>query len=313
VNFSSLFEQMSPDDYKTGATFTGTVTPGQGVSNVQTTSASTYTNLINADKGTGLYVEADATRRAKTLGEMAPTIELGISPAFQKCGCGLNRANWLSLLPTSLVSSVLADATAEGKDVRYTEDDAKKLVNPITGEIGSNIEPGSIAVNGMSRAGAKGGGQVLLGSPGSSGEDNPGILSSKGFFEALDDFLLTKFDEELKENVKRERAYTLGGIDNPANVDANPLGLGDDEQDNVLGDPGNPLFARASLGDPAALAALQKQANFNFGQTDAALKNFAPAVDQAGKNAAEAMPLVQEHLDRCNDCREEFEALLAAL
>ena len=33
----------------------------------------------------------------------------------------------------------------------------------------------------------------------------------------------------------------------------------------------------------------------------------------AGKNAAEAMPLVQEHLDRCNDCREEFEALLAAL
>jgi hypothetical protein len=33
----------------------------------------------------------------------------------------------------------------------------------------------------------------------------------------------------------------------------------------------------------------------------------------AGRNAAEAMPLVQEHLDRCDDCREEFEALLAAL
>ena len=33
----------------------------------------------------------------------------------------------------------------------------------------------------------------------------------------------------------------------------------------------------------------------------------------AGKNAAEAMPLVQDHLDRCADCREEFEALLAAL
>lgn len=32
-----------------------------------------------------------------------------------------------------------------------------------------------------------------------------------------------------------------------------------------------------------------------------------------GKPAAEAMPLVQEHLDRCGDCREEFEALLAAL
>jgi hypothetical protein len=33
----------------------------------------------------------------------------------------------------------------------------------------------------------------------------------------------------------------------------------------------------------------------------------------AGKNAAEALPLVQDHLDRCMDCREEFEALLRAL
>ena len=33
----------------------------------------------------------------------------------------------------------------------------------------------------------------------------------------------------------------------------------------------------------------------------------------AGKDAAEAMPLVQDHLTRCRDCREEFEALLLAL
>jgi hypothetical protein len=33
----------------------------------------------------------------------------------------------------------------------------------------------------------------------------------------------------------------------------------------------------------------------------------------AGKNAAEAMPLVQDHLNRCQDCREEYEALLAAV
>ncbi len=36
-------------------------------------------------------------------------------------------------------------------------------------------------------------------------------------------------------------------------------------------------------------------------------------MELAGKNAAEAMPLVQDHLERCTDCREEFEALLAAL
>lgn len=33
----------------------------------------------------------------------------------------------------------------------------------------------------------------------------------------------------------------------------------------------------------------------------------------AGKNAAGAMPLVQDHLARCRDCHEEFEALLTAL
>ncbi|RME07809.1 MAG: hypothetical protein D6803_02940 [Anaerolineae bacterium] len=32
-----------------------------------------------------------------------------------------------------------------------------------------------------------------------------------------------------------------------------------------------------------------------------------------GKNAAEALPLVQAHLQRCRDCREEFNALLLAL
>lgn len=44
----------------------------------------------------------------------------------------------------------------------------------------------------------------------------------------------------------------------------------------------------------------------------AQLDRFAELV-LAGKNAAEALPLVQDHLDRCMDCREEFEALLRAL
>lgn len=32
-----------------------------------------------------------------------------------------------------------------------------------------------------------------------------------------------------------------------------------------------------------------------------------------GRDAAEALPLVQDHLNRCIDCREEFEALVDAL
>ena len=42
------------------------------------------------------------------------------------------------------------------------------------------------------------------------------------------------------------------------------------------------------------------------------LNQFAEMV-LAGKDVAEAMPLVQDHLNRCRDCREEFEALLTAL
>lgn len=33
----------------------------------------------------------------------------------------------------------------------------------------------------------------------------------------------------------------------------------------------------------------------------------------AGKSANEAIPLVKDHLDRCAECREEFEALLEVL
>ncbi|MEX0599716.1 MAG: hypothetical protein WD021_01430 [Rhodothermales bacterium] len=36
-------------------------------------------------------------------------------------------------------------------------------------------------------------------------------------------------------------------------------------------------------------------------------------MELAGEDAASALPLVQSHLERCRDCREEFEMLLAAL
>ncbi len=36
-------------------------------------------------------------------------------------------------------------------------------------------------------------------------------------------------------------------------------------------------------------------------------------LELSGKNAAEALPLVQEHLDICGACREEYQVLLNAL
>ncbi|NGP88750.1 hypothetical protein [Fodinibius halophilus] len=42
------------------------------------------------------------------------------------------------------------------------------------------------------------------------------------------------------------------------------------------------------------------------------LNKFAE-LELKGKSAAEAMPLVEDHLKRCGECREEYEALLEAL
>jgi hypothetical protein len=36
-------------------------------------------------------------------------------------------------------------------------------------------------------------------------------------------------------------------------------------------------------------------------------------LELSGLNTAQAMPLVQDHLEICGECREEFEALLLAL
>ncbi len=36
-------------------------------------------------------------------------------------------------------------------------------------------------------------------------------------------------------------------------------------------------------------------------------------MELSGLNTGQAMPLVQEHLEICGECREEFEALLLAL
>jgi len=42
------------------------------------------------------------------------------------------------------------------------------------------------------------------------------------------------------------------------------------------------------------------------------IESFAE-IKLSGKSAEEAMPLVEDHLQRCKDCREEYEVLLEAL
>jgi len=63
------------------------------------------------------------------------------------------------------------------------------------------------------------------------------------------------------------------------------------------------LVAKALASRPGEMAC---------GDCDARLDRFAE-LHLAGRDAAEALPLVEEHLAGCPDCREEFEALMGVL
>lgn len=62
------------------------------------------------------------------------------------------------------------------------------------------------------------------------------------------------------------------------------------------------------------IGALQKTSPNEIGCDECfeQLHRFAE-LELAGKSPEKAMPLVEDHLARCNDCREEYEALLEAL
>jgi len=55
-----------------------------------------------------------------------------------------------------------------------------------------------------------------------------------------------------------------------------------------------------------------REAEFDCEQVYQLMDQVAEAVRQ-GQNGASWMPLIQAHLEKCSDCRKEFEALLAVL
>jgi hypothetical protein len=58
--------------------------------------------------------------------------------------------------------------------------------------------------------------------------------------------------------------------------------------------------------------AMTRQEEFACDECFNELDRFVELIIQ-GKEPSEAMPMIQDHLDRCGNCREEFEALLKAL
>lgn len=76
--------------------------------------------------------------------------------------------------------------------------------------------------------------------------------------------------------------------------------------------PSEPALPPDQMARMVQMVAMTRPDEIDCDQCFEQLDRFAE-LHLAGKDPAEAMPLVQDHLDRCGDCREEFEALLAAL
>ena len=72
------------------------------------------------------------------------------------------------------------------------------------------------------------------------------------------------------------------------------------------------VLTREKLAWPIQAAVMTRENEIGCDECLEQLDRFAE-LTLAGKSAAEAMPLVEDHLRRCGDCREEFEALLVGL
>ncbi len=260
VNLPQQLEQMQPEDWVTGASFQGVSGPGDTtVNNVQLTSQQTYTNQMQNNVGTGVYVEADAIRRSTTLGELKPTIGIGsLDNATENCSCGLERGDWLSILPQQFIQKVLGGSQ---QTVPTTP--------PITGSVNTTDQ----GPNNQTVGASPGDGFTIT-----SGSTTGAILGSANpadFFTQLSLYLQQQFDQDYIDNSLREQTATAWsrGIESQL-YSATPT-------TNVLGLPQTSLFDRASQGDPAALQSLENMSVPNFGLTSKESAAFSTAYQNA--------------------------------
>ncbi len=268
ADFAHSFDSMSPEDYVTGATFDHGTSSKDGPQNVQMIGQNTYNQAIKtaeAREGTAVYTDADAIRRGITLDELKPTVETGISEGVAKCACQLGRTDWLSVLPQDQIRSIINRFNVQALTPAAPNSTAGQDITAAT-----NNPPASAVT-------AK--------------------VDYQDFFTILNQFLVEKFETDYQDNQERE-AKDIGGADlqfDPSTGAVfNQLGIGDaSEGNNILGDPQDPLFTAAEMGDPAAFEALSKQANFNFGLTDNAINQFNQVMKQQislGQNLIKNLP-----------------------
>ena len=333
-NFEKAFEQMVPDDYVTGATFKGAnYSQGAQLQAVNPTGQATYTNSINnavTKAGKAVFAEADAVRRGVTLGELKPTLDgLGPDVQFEKCGCSLNKVAWLSVLPLSVLQSVLgsvrprdvvvstgvAGALAEsGFRGGVTGETLKELVEQeerLASVAGTVVEGGIVDALRAAGVNLDSDADIFLAAELSQtigdqsvtvsqgGFENGGqflndVTGKGGFFDALHEYLVERFNTDYKSKNMRRENYAAGG-----SVDvARPDTQGIEFQDNLLGTIGGSLYDRASLGDPEALKALQDEINFDFGASSKALDDFKKKVDSVAAQAEKDFIEVRKSFER---------------
>ena len=305
----SAFEKMQPDDWVTGAS-------SHASSEVTLTSVNTFSSAINhqieANAQIGaIFIEADATRRSKTIWELQPKVATGLDDiGFPECNCQISKFDWYSLLPKTVLQTILSTQQTVffGSNVYLLS--AFTYVDSVTGE--DTTEESTTSVRSLS----------WLQTPGSDPSDatiedthknaifaiyekkdsngvvtdtirrkvdsvesapkqvevevvnqvTGGVSSTKpDFFTVLNEYLVNRFNESYTYNMEREKQDT--GLD--LNVETVVLGAESYiDPNSVLGASGGALFDRAAQGDPDALQALQDQTHWGWSASEKALDNL---------------------------------------
>jgi hypothetical protein len=243
-DFAKAFEELTPDDYVTGASFeTGANSKGDS-SGINPTGQATYSGMIQRaieSQGSAVFTEADALRKSKSLVELRPTLNGGLSAiGFENCSCMLGKTDWLSILPSSAIAEILSSSNGPSS-------------------ISSSSGNGGITQSGNS--------------PDSSTPSSP-----KGFFDVLRNYLTERFRIEYEANNSPRENKASGvslGISNPNN-ELNRSTFVDDSESS--------LFNRASNGDIEALKDLQQEANFNFGRSAKSINDLGKVAKKVSGN-----------------------------
>lgn len=240
------------------------------------------------------------------------------------CNCTLEKFQWFSVLPQSVLDAVLQPKSVgiSSQDPYYlqavkyvdsfngnlVDSPTSKRVRPFT--VGSPIsssqlanpieervnKPVAVYVNPEKQAAGADDYQVLTSVPKNGLPDEVKMYPGSGvgsisqtvpnldsFLAALNLYMQQRFVSDYQANEDRETIATGSALGVMAMTSfATPVDYLDDA--DVFGSEVTSLMESAANGDPDALDALKNQANWNFGASEQALKNFNSVANDFNKN-----------------------------